>query len=296
MCRGSLYSTRSCKIEDSSVDTLLTLNEVRLAYIEFQRLDFSALSEMSIISVVTMDAVITDSANSFGSTIERLVEEEQRNIDGVLGIDIIDNSDGKKVAEQMLSKAETVQHMLVERFRSFLPAAALQILEHLKNCSTAATCAGGCSFLERVTISQKCNSLRSRNRQYTSSFTYSESEHLCIDLMSETFPSFICYWIEAVRDCSTVHSLSFKSVGKSFAEDDVLSFQYESDGDQSSSPSVSLARPHYTSVLFYCFLNNISICVHLAFILLERSITIEPCITQTRAFLHIKKLQNQFSN
>lgn len=66
--RGVLRATR-CKVEDnakngdSSVEKLFTFEESSFAYIKFQVPEPSALSEVSIKSVVTLNAPITDAAD-----------------------------------------------------------------------------------------------------------------------------------------------------------------------------------------------------------------------------------------
>lgn len=112
---------------------------------------------------------------------------------------------------------------------------------------------------------------------------------------SESFPEFICCWIEAVLDCFIPHPSSFKCGSKSFVADDVLSFQYDSNGVQSGSPTEGLKISLWTITIFYCFSNKNRFYLRLESIHFDLCLNIDRSIVQNWAHPCIKHLQNQFA-
>lgn len=192
--------------------------------------------------VVRVDAVITDIIDSLEPMIRKLPNNDGKIIDGVSRIEITGSSDEIKFTKLKVSKCETIWQESAERVCSLLQAAALQFLEHGMNCFTAKIDTKYSSLLKESQFSEEkseCYSLNNGSRQYTLSFTYPENGHHYIALTLEAFSRFVCFLIGTVKACYTLHFSSFECRSKSFAADDALSFQRDSDDDQSVSPSDS---------------------------------------------------------
>lgn len=93
-----------------------------------------------------------------------------------------------------MTKDRTIPQEPLERFWSLLPAAALHILEHVRNCLTSKIVTKNSSFLPELQVSEEYYEiyfLNNGKRQHTLLLQYAGSGHLYIALTLEAFSKFV---------------------------------------------------------------------------------------------------------
>lgn len=117
VCTNSLRARGSCKEGENSINTLFEFKEERFVFTKFQRLDTSRLNEISVMSVVRLDNVKTDVADSSWQTIEQFLSRLRTNLIMAQKLDLSSTVTRKRLPNEELLKVKPYHKVLQSEFK-----------------------------------------------------------------------------------------------------------------------------------------------------------------------------------